>query len=132
MTKEQYFIEVRDAFYEQNDFEKKYSMSKDVYDNICAQFFALGESYNIKSSLPSNIDEAAEKYAYTIYPSEGVANIEVNNAFKAGAEWHAKQGQTFESVVWKDSDDELFVEAYVDENKFKMADNIIIQVRKKQ
>jgi len=82
--------------------------------------------------LPSNIDEAAEKYAYTIYPSEGVANIEVNNAFKAGAEWHAKQGQTFESVVWKDSDDGLYVEADVDENKFKMADNVIIQVRKKQ
>ena len=44
----------------------------------------------------------------------------------------AQQGETFESVVWKDSDDELFVEAYVDENKFKMADNVIIQVRKKQ
>ena len=40
----------------------------------------------------ASLDEAAEKYAYTVYPSEGVANIEIANAFKAGAEWMAEQG----------------------------------------
>lgn len=50
--------------------------------------------------------------------------------YEAGAEWQARQGQTFESVVWKDIDDRLFVEAFVDENKFKMADNVVIQVIK--
>lgn len=84
--------------------------------------------------LPSNVDEAAEEYAPDFsndFASKAAVDA-VRDAFKNGAEWMAQQGETFESVVWKDSDDELFVEAYVDENKFKMADNVIIQVRKKQ
>lgn len=87
-------------------------------------------------SLPSNLDEAAEEYAWQ--KEEPLAEGERLSAcfnprmesFKAGAEWHARQGQTSESVVWKDSDDGLYAEAFVDENKFKMADGVIIQVRK--
>ncbi len=99
--------------------------------------------------LPSNVDEAADAYANKEFPDEascgqwGTGDYEppvdmeypreiAKDAFKSGAEWMAQQGQTFESVVRKDSDDELYVEADVDENKFKMADNVIIQVRKKQ
>ena len=79
--------------------------------------------------LPSDVDEAADTYAnkYDDINSNAKAYV----AFKAGAEWMAQQGQTFESVVWMDEDDKLFIEAFVDENKFKMADNVIIQVRKK-
>ena len=50
---------------------------------------------------------------------------------QAGAEWMAEQGQTIVSLVWRDEDDKLFIEAFVDENEFKMADKIIIQIRKK-
>ena len=39
----------------------------------------------------TGLDEAAEEYAYVVYPSEGVANIEIANAFKTGAEWMAEQ-----------------------------------------
>lgn len=90
-------------------------------------------------SLPSNLDEAAKKYGHEepILP-EGYNDGDIPlyerwtaDAFKAGAEWHARQGQTFESIVWKDSEDGLYVEAFVDESKFKMADNVLIQVIKK-
>lgn len=85
-------------------------------------------------TLPSNVDEAAEEYAPDFsndFASKAAVDA-VRDAFKNGAEWMVQQGQTFESVVWKDSDDGLYVEADVDENKFKMEDNVIIQVRKKQ
>ena len=90
-------------------------------------------------SLPSNLDEAAKKYGHEepILP-EGYNDGDIplyerwtTDAFKAGVEWHARQGQTFESIVWKDSEDGLYVEAFVDESKFKMADNVLIQVIKK-
>ena len=84
-------------------------------------------------SLPSGLDEAA--FAYEDSSEYPPANQEeermVYDAFKAGAEWHARQGQTFESVVWKDGEDGLYIEADVDENKFTMADNVVIQVIKK-
>lgn len=98
-------------------------------------------------SLPSGLDEAALDYANKEYPDEaavgqwGTGDYEppvdmeypreiAKDAFKTGVEWHARQGQTFESVVWKDGDDGLYVEAFVDENKFKMADAVRIQVCK--
>ena len=84
-------------------------------------------------NLPSGLDEAAEKYVSTLCDrvDEGLRiDTTLESAFKAGVEWHARQGQTFESVVWKDSDDGLYVEAFVDENKFKMADVVRIQVYK--
>lgn len=77
--------------------------------------------------LPSDIDEAAEEYAYKTQWDHGVRF----DAFKAGAEWMAGQGETLESLIWRDEDDKLFIEAFVDENKFKMADNVTIQIRKK-
>ena len=93
--------------------------------------------------LPSNSDEAVELSANDAVIKRQFPSVVYNmglkcfdhsdlmKQFKAGAEWHARQGQTFESVVWKDSDDGLYVEAFVDENKFKMADNVVIQVTKK-
>lgn len=84
-------------------------------------------------SLPSNLDEAAEE-EYPDFSNDFASKAAVDavrDAFKSGAKWHAKQGQTFESVVWQDSEDGLYVEAFVDESKFKMADNVLIQVIKK-
>ena len=97
-------------------------------------------------NLPSGLDEAAVLSAngsvisrQSSIDGRVVYNLnekcfnheDLVKQFKKGAEWHARQGQTFESVVWKDSDDGLYVEAFVDENKFKMADNVVIQVIKK-
>ena len=100
MAKEEYFIEARDAFYEQNDLEKKYNLPKEVYDNICTQFYTLGKS--CQPSLPSNLDEAAEEYAdkhgFRV-PYDGSNDfydkVDVKaslEGFKAGVKWLAGQG----------------------------------------
>lgn len=98
--------------------------------------------------LSSNVDEAADVYANKEFPDEpscgrwGTGDYEppvdmeypreiAKDAFKSGAEWMAHQGQTLDSFIWMDEDDKLFIEAFVDENKFKMADNVTIQIRKK-
>ena len=87
-------------------------------------------------SLPANLDSAANNYGVDVrfgYPRVmDETDRYIYNAFKAGAKWMAEQGETLESLIWRDEDDKLFIEAFVDENKFKMADNVTIQVRKKQ
>lgn len=77
------------------------------------------------------IDEKAKEYESNI-GSQDYVPIEIEEAFKAGAEWMARQGETSESLIWRDEDDKLFIEVFVDENKFKMAENVTIQIRKKQ
>lgn len=83
------------------------------------------------SSLPSNLDEAAFNYA-ELCKYEGVDKLLCVEHFKAGVEWLAGQGETLNSLIWRDEDDKLFIDAFVDENKFKMAENVTIQIRKKE
>lgn len=104
--------------------------------NACEQDFIDMVSKE-QPSLPSNIDEAAVEYAWQkegpLAEGERLSvcfNPRIET-FKAGAEWLAQQGQTLDSLIWRDEDDKLFIEVFVDENKFKMADNVTIQVRKK-
>lgn len=86
-------------------------------------------------SLPSNLDKAAEDswavYEYRESP-KGLYSTCYVDGFKAGAEWMAGQGETLNSLIWRDEDDKLFIDAFVDENKFKMSENVTIQVRKKK
>ena len=113
-------------------------LSDIVLNVILKEFPAIKEC----SSLPSDLDEAAEEYRDTEVCTDSdyidddgdslYRSFALREAFKSGAEWMAHQGQTLDSFIWMDEDDKLFIEAFVDENKFKMADNVIIQVRKKQ
>lgn len=41
--------------------------------------------------VSEDLEEAAEKYAYELCPSIGVANTEAEQSFKAGAKWQHKQ-----------------------------------------
>lgn len=88
--------------------------------------YAYNHPKQEQPSLPSNLDEAAEEYCSDNTPLGATCRA----CFRDGAEWMAGQGQTIESLVWRDEDDNLFIEAFIDENEFKMADNIIIQIRK--
>lgn len=85
-----------------------------------------------QSPLPHNVDEAAKEHTRYYIPFDQCDSRDIRNAFKAGAEWMARRGETLESLIWRDEDDKLFIEAFVDESKFKMADNVTIQIRKKQ
>ena len=107
-------------------------------------FYNFGKQSKVE--LSSDVDEAAEEYANKEYPDEascgqwGTGDYEppvdmeyprevAKDSFKAGAEWMAGQGTTKETVVFRDEDDGLFVEAFVKE-PFKMADKVIVQIRK--
>ena len=107
------------------------------YGNLVKEAFKSGATWRDAQipSLPSNLDEAAEEswavYEYRESP-KGLYSTCYVDGFKAGAEWMAGQGETLNSLIWRDEDDKLFIDAFVDENKFKMAENVTIQVRKKK
>lgn len=107
------------------------------YGNLVKEAFKSGATWRDAQipSLPSNLDEAAEDswavYEYRESP-KGLYSTCYVDGFKAGAEWMAGQGETLNSLIWRDEDDKLFIDAFVDENKFKMAENVTIQVRKKK
>lgn len=81
--------------------------------------------------LPSNLDEAARKYAdeSCFDDPEFTATM---LAFKAGAEWMAGQGASFNTKVgWIDGPTILdWPDDILD--KFEMGDEVIVQIRKKQ
>ena len=86
-----------------------------------------------KLNLPSDLDEAAEKYA-SVYPAYNNEQDIVKYAFKRGAEWMAKQGyQTECSIDYYDG-------PFLDMNNEQMFDlihvypvgtRVIVQIRKK-
>lgn len=89
-------------------------------------------------SLPSDLDEAAEKYSENILANNEDLQDAIEDAFKAGAEWMAGQGYTKEETV--------YFERLCDENRimvdlgwgeperggFNPGDKVIVQIRKKQ
>lgn len=96
---------------------------------------------NNKPSLPSNLDEAARKYGHEepILP-EGYNDGDIPlyerwtaDAFKAGAEWMAGQGETQEHFVIGSiagSPCGPAVVCYTEE--FVIGDEVIVQMRKKK
>lgn len=107
---------------------------------------ALEIAYStLDSSLPSNLDEAAEKYAYNNWEdndyhtgaSEGLpfdAIGHTEKCFKAGAEWMAKQGVNSEGKVFTSAFtsyikipgiEKLLKDAFPEDTE------VIIQIRKK-
>ena len=86
-------------------------------------------------SLPSNLDEAANNYGIDIrlgYPRVmDETDKYIYNAFKAGAEWMAGQGASFNTKVgWIDGPTILdWPDDILD--KFEMGDKVVVQIRKK-
>ena len=112
----------------------------DVYDE--AHQFDLGARSSLtflesfidslqqeQPSLPSNIDEAAEKYSENILANNEDLQDAIEDAFKEGAKWMARQGVTLNLSI-----DELSCGAYNScvEQGLTSEDDVIIQVRKKQ
>ena len=99
---------------------------------------------NCKPSLPSNMDEAANRQAALEQPYEwkeeqdgsfGVTPLfvmsNIRSAFKAGAEWMAGQGEVFDGFISIKGKRSLIVIEGSSQNS-KYGDNIIVQIRKKQ
>ena len=88
----------------------------------------------LQEQEPKGLDDAAEEYAYNECPSQGVANIECEKHFKAGAKWMAEQGISCEGEIVKDISNKLAVTAKLPELERigKFGDKVIVQIRKKQ
>ena len=94
---------------------------------------------NYQPSLPSDLDEAARKYGHEepilpeYYNDGDIPDYErwTAEAFKAGAEWMAGQGASFNTKVgWIDGPTILdWPDDILD--KFEMGDEVIVQIRKK-
>ena len=100
---------------------------------------------NYQPSLPSNLDEAAHEfedkaisdYDDIVVTEDGeerpVLKYNFTDAFKAGAEWMAGQGETIEGEVMKDINNNLCVTAKGFSGKeAKFGDKVVVQIRKKQ
>lgn len=102
------------------------------------------EALSQQPSLPSNLDKAAEKYAKEncenyVDEEDGVTYIEeaLRNTFKAGAEWMAGQGKSFDGIVRDDGFvdfDKYGSSMMIPSNTpyFNNGEKVIIQIRKKQ
>ena len=97
----------------------------------CLDFINTSEydQYKEEPSLPSNLDEAAEEYedwVESYSQSDFPTCVSFRQAFKAGAEWMAKQGVSMEVVTgvpWR------AVDAFIHDHDY--AEDSIIQIRKK-
>lgn len=88
----------------------------------------------VMPSLPSNLDEAAEKYTNVSLNNLGmILHVNVSNAFKAGAEWMAGQGVTKEAVIGM-ATEEISVnvsQQTLNELDLCPGDKVVVQIRKK-
>ena len=87
-------------------------------------------------SLPSNLDEAAEKNFETmkVLEHENIFEETHNRIFKSGAEWMAGQGYTTEKTVNRtplNGPAGICLNLH-DSTGLKIGDKVIVQVRKKQ
>lgn len=88
------------------------------------------------TSIPSNLDEAAKEYedwVESYSQSDFPTCISFRDAFKAGAEWMAGQGETQEHFVIGSIAGSPVGPAVVCYTKeFVIGDEVIVQIRKKQ
>ena len=81
-------------------------------------------------SLPANLDEAAEKYSENILANNEDLQDAIEDAFKEGAEWMAKQGVTVGGTFHHSSGYPSVIELKTYLREYEGAD-VIVQVRKK-
>ena len=90
-----------------------------------------------ETSLPSNLDEAAEKVEdyYDVGEEHGYLYChrgDIKDAFKAGAEWMAGQGVSIPGKVGIYGVDVESITKELWETGFKIGEEVILQIRKKQ
>ena len=140
MTKEEQ--KAVEEFTEMNITKKGLYHYNDMQDAFLIGLFK-GQKMS-QPSLPSNLDEAAEEYAYTNWEdddyhegaSEGLpfdAIGHTEKCFKAGAEWMAGQGVKATATVgyYNQSGLSILTEPSIKKLGFKEGDELEITIRKK-
>ena len=91
---------------------------------------------SLEPSLPSNLDEAANNYGIDIrlgYPRVmDETDKYIYNAFKAGAEWMAGQGVFMLGKVGIYGIDVESITEELRKAGFKIGEEVVLQIRKKQ
>lgn len=119
------------------------------YGQIAYDAFLCGFTAKCESSLPSNLDEAAEKYAWRkeepLSDGERLSfcfNPRID-AFKTGAKWMAEQGSSFKVNVEEVPQGHWYAGLHLggcaeeEENALKSinakdGEEVIVQIRKKE
>jgi len=141
MTKEEATKKLADIIF---NAAKSGYMPYDTNDEMCAMNIAKEHIDEFYISLPSNLDEAAQKVEdyYDVGEEHGYLYChrgDIKDAFKAGAEWMAGQGETVEGDVdgnWRNQEDvpyEIYVtsDCLPQDTEFKFGDKVVVQIRKK-
>lgn len=84
------------------------------------------------SSLPSNLDEAADAYSENILANGEDMFDAIADGFRAGAEWMAGQGVTKEAVIGM-ATEEISINVFqqtLDELDLCPGDKVVVQIRK--
>lgn len=123
-----------DEGYNQNAFAEDCRIKS--FDKLLAFIDSLPEE---KPSLPDNLDEAAEEYAWQKEEplAEGERLSTCFNprieAFKAGGKWMAEQGYTTETIIDRTPmNGPIGICLHLhDSTGFKIDDKVIVQIRKK-
>lgn len=118
----------------------------------CREAMRMAAELLSHPSLPSNLDEAAEKAGLEYAPEEEGEAVDSSGqvydtddvnwplrcgfltGFKAGAAWMAGQGETKEAVIGM-ATYEIFIkvsEQTLDELDLRPGDKVVVQIRKKQ
>lgn len=88
--------------------ERKNNMTKKEFQDLLTVVDKLAHIALDKPSLPSNLNEAALKYDEEHMTVNGcgvchnIYDVTVEEAFKAGAEWIAKQGVSYQATISAD------------------------------
>lgn len=82
-----------------------------------------------KPSLPSNLDEAANKFA--VLYDQGTCDGIAQECFKAGAEWMAEQGVSYQDIILADKTILVLPMKDVSDMGLDYSDKVIVQIRKR-
>lgn len=135
MTKEEALKKLADIIFYA---AKSGYMPYDTNDELCAMSIAKKHIDDFYTSLPSDLDEAAEEYAWK--KEEPLADGERLScafnpridAFKAGAEWMAGQGVSMLGKIGIYGVDVESITEKLRKAGFKLGEEVVIQIRKKQ
>ena len=131
-----------------DNFRREQDVATIAYNSEDTFWTHILTAYNFSQlSLPDNLDEAAEEYGRKEYShaihfwDEGLSKNKPEvmkedfvNAFKAGAEWMAGQGVSWEDKMTYYDGFLLYGKderAFTMEGNFNEGDKVIVQIRKK-
>lgn len=83
----------------------------------------------LQQSLPSNIDEVAEEFAFENC-EERMGVLDLKSAFKAGAEWLAGQGETLYDTINVDGKNQRWLGENLLQGDYNAGQAVIVQIRK--